>query len=64
MNLEQFASRGMKAQIAVDAATAAAIAASTDLDWLKRVVASDLPLSLRIAAQKRVRKLQKERLRR
>jgi hypothetical protein len=61
VNLEQFASRGLKAQ----QATQKSIAESKNVEWLQALKRnSDAPYALRIAADKRLRKLQSGRERR
>jgi hypothetical protein len=58
MNLEEFASRGLKAQQAVDELVN--IARSPDADWLRRVASdADKPLTVRNAANQRLRILAK-----
>lgn len=58
MNLDQFASRGLKAQQAVDELST--ISKSTDVAWLRRAAGdADKPLGVRSAAQQRLRTLSK-----
>ena len=59
MNLDQFASRGLKAQQAVDELTQ--IENSNDVRWLKRIALdADRPVGARKAAEGRLRRLVKK----
>jgi len=59
MNLENFASRGLKAQTAVDELTK--IDESKDVIWLRSLMTADNQLSIRSAAQRRLRVMAKQR---
>lgn len=58
MNLENFASRGLKAQAAVDELLK--INDSKDVTWLRSMMTADYQLSIRSAAQRRLRMLAKQ----
>lgn len=63
MNLHEVASRGMKGQVAVDELVR--IANCTDIAWLRGIMAnSDNQITIRSAAERRVRQLDRERKKR